>query len=145
MKAIIFDFNRTVYDPEKDELFDGIIMLMEKAKEAGFSLYLVAKGGEERQMKIKSLDLPKYFRKIIVRPEKTRAEFEDIMKEAEPETAFFVLGDRTRKEIRFGNECKMTTIWFKNGKFAEETPTEKVEEPDYTIELLEEAMDILRI
>jgi len=37
----------------------------------------------------------------------------------------------------------MTTIWYKSGKFATETPQNNDEEPDFTISDLEKVVDCL--
>ncbi len=145
MKAIIFDYNRTIYNPENGSVFPGAIELIQEYKDAGFKIFMVAKGGSERKKQVADLDISYYFEKVVIEPEKTKEDFIGIMRECEKDTEFYVVGDRVRKEIKFGNQCGMTTIWLKNGKFASEEPGEKIEQPDYIISELEKMREIIKV
>ena len=64
----------------------------------------------------------KGFHKLtIVKEEKDLADFKYLQIKY-PDADFFVIGDRVKKEIRFGNVCGFKTIWLKRGKFASELP-----------------------
>ncbi len=143
MKSIIFDYNRTIYNPEEGIVFPGSLEILQKYKDAGFVLFLVAKGGIDRKNQIKDLNIEHFFKKIIVHPEKTKDDFIDAMNECAEKTVFFVVGDRVKKEIRFGNECDMTTIWLKNGKFKDEEPELDIEKPDHVIHELSELESVI--
>ncbi|MBU0766463.1 HAD hydrolase-like protein [Patescibacteria group bacterium] len=142
MKAIIFDFNRTIYDPESGSLHNGSLECLKSLSEK-HTLFLVAKGGEDRKQLIQSLDIEEFFRAISVQEEKNIEQFQECEKMLDADTNWFVVGDRTRKEIKYGNLCGMTTIWFKNGKFAEEAPQNQDEDPNFTIAQLFEIADII--
>ena len=60
------------------------------------------------------------------------------------DSSFVVIGDRIRSEITLGKQCGYTTIWFKNGKFAEEAPEDADQVPDYTITSLNELPEVLK-
>ncbi len=145
MKAIIFDYTRTIYDPENSSVFPGAIELIQEYKNAGFKIFMVAKGGNERRKQVADLNISYHFEKIVIKPEKTEEDFINIMRECEKDTEFYVVGDRARREIRFGNQCGMTTIWFRKGKFASEDPKEAIERPDYIIDELEEIKEIIKV
>ena len=145
MKAIIFDYNRTIYNPENGSVFPGIIELIQGYKNPDFKLFMVAKGGDERKRQVVDLNISHYFDKVVIEPEKTKEDFVGIMRECEEGTEFYVVGDRVKKEIKFGNQCGMTTIWFKNGKFASEVPEEEIEQPDYTMYELEKMKEVIKI
>jgi len=141
-KAIIFDFNRTLYDPEKGSFVQGAIGSLETLKKEGFLLFLVGKGTDERASLINELGLHRYFDEIIVKEEKDLADFEYLKKKYSG-VDFYTVGDRVKKEIRFGNECGFKTIWFKNGKFAGELPETKEENPWKTIQDFNELIPVL--
>jgi FMN phosphatase YigB (HAD superfamily) len=143
MKVIIFDFNRTLFNPEAEVLFPEVTGLLEECSASGYQLCLVAKGNGERERTIDELNLKKFFGRIIVHPEKTIDIFRFVQSEYEEGDVFFVVGDRVKKEIRFGNECGMKTIWLRKGKFAIETPETEEEKPDYIINRLSELPNII--
>lgn len=132
MKAVIFDFNRTLYDPETGSFIKGAIASLDALKKDGMLLFLIGKGSNERANLINELGLHRYFDEIIVKEEKDLADFQYLKKKYSG-ADFYVFGDRVKKEIRFGNECGFKTIWFKNGKFAGELPASEDEKPWKTI------------
>ncbi len=138
IKGIIFDFNRTIYDPEKNALTEGAIELLEDLS-SRFQLCLLSKTDEaDRRKQISKLGLDKYFKDIQVNEgEKHKSHFKrclKIMNLKASEVA--VIGDRVVGEIRVGNQLGMLTIWYKSGKFATRLPQNEQEVPDYTITAL---------
>ncbi len=142
MKAVIFDFNRTLYDPEQGSFIQGAVASLEKLKRDGCLLFLVGKGTNERANLINELGLHRYFDKIIVKKEKEVDDFK-YLKKKYPDADFYVFGDRVRKEIKFGNACGFKTIWFKSGKFADEVAETNDEKPWKTIESYDELEEAL--
>lgn len=142
MVAIIFDFNRTIYDPNSNGFCRGALECLQYLSEK-HALYLVAKGGKERKELIDSLGIEQYFKFVSVQPEKNREQFIACTEDCPQGTTWYVVGDRVRKEIRYGNECGMRTIWYKSGKFAEEEPSEEIEKPDVTISDLSDLKEII--
>lgn len=133
-KIIIFDFNRTLFDPEKQSLIPGVVPTLEALKELGFKMHLISMAAESRSELIKNLGLNQFFHSITLCQNKTLKLFNDIIS-AEPVTKenSFVIGDRVAKEIRLGNELNLNTIWYKQGRFAEEEPKHPLETPTYTV------------
>lgn len=138
IKGIIFDFNRTIYDPEKGRLTKGIIELL-KSLSSRYQFCLLSKKAEaDRRKQISELGLDKYFKDIQVNEgKKQKSHFQRclrIMNLKASEVA--VIGDRVAGEIHVGNQVGMLTIWYKSGKFATRLPQNKQEIPDYTITTL---------
>jgi FMN phosphatase YigB (HAD superfamily) len=127
-KAIIFDFNRTLYDPDTGELMNGALDVLRILKQDGYKMFLIGKGTEERTTLIHDLGLEDYFDKIIVKDEKDLNDFFDLKKN-HPDHEFYSIGDRIKKEIKYSNKAGCKTVWFKKGKFADEEPAEADEEP----------------
>jgi len=141
MKAVIFDFNRTLYDPENGAFVEGAISSIESLRAKKVKLFLVGKGTNERANLINELGLHRYFDEIVVKEEKSLEDFEGLKKRY-PDEDFYVIGDRVKKEIKYGNQCGFKTIWFKNGKFAEEIPENPEEKP---WKIIENFGDILKL
>lgn len=127
-KTIIFDFNRTLYNPDSDTLFPETLALLAYAKTCGYQLFLVGKTGEGRDTRIQELQLTDFFTTVYLVAEKTLELFQKLSV-----GPTIIIGDRVRGEIMLGNQCGATTIWFKNGKFSTELPTTPTEEPTHTI------------
>lgn len=142
-KIIIFDFNRTIYDPDNNALISGAGFVLQTLLRRGFSLYLISRAGKSRKELIENLGIGKYFFRIIVAKEKSKKDFERIATPmAINQNLSFVVGDRVRKEIRIGNSLGLQTIWFKSGKFADEKPRRKIEWPTYTVSFLRDILFI---
>ena len=139
-KAVVLDFNRTVYDPDVDKLIPGAMQLIEElSKRVPLALYCKTSVGREE--KIEALGIKQYFKKILFVKEKGP---EDLLKIAEElrvkPQEMVVIGDRIQTEIAAAKKAGCKTIWFRNGKFADELPTNPEEEPDHTITELKQAV-----
>lgn len=143
MKILIFDFYRTLYNPEKEGLEKSSKKVLKTLLKSGFELCLVSQG-KEREDLIKKLNLEKYFSKILLSSEKSLEDFKKLVTGEVEKKASFVVGDRVKKEIKFGNLLELKTVWLKKGKFADERPSDPTEEPDFVIEELEEVLKIIK-
>jgi len=146
IRGFIFDFNRTLYDPEKNELIAGVLEILKKLFDSGYKLCLLSKKANlDRRRQISQLGLDKYFIDILVTDgDKNESDFQvcvDLMSLRPEQIA--VVGDRVNREIKIGNRLGMKTFWFKVGKFSNELPENKDNEPDYTIFKLDEIADFI--
>jgi putative hydrolase of the HAD superfamily len=143
-KIIIFDFTRTLYDPVARQLVLGALEVVKTLHERGYTLVLVSHDEGNRETLIGKLGLKKYFADICIVKEKNPAVFSHVLEKNDADTAnSFVIGDRIKKEILFGNLCGVKTIWFCNGKFATEIPTNDNEKPTHVIQSLTEVLTII--
>ena len=142
MEWILMDFSRTLYDPDENKLLDGAEEVLAQLSEK-HELFLLSKNPAGRKQRVQEVELGKYFRKMFFFEEKTIEEFRKIVEEEKlnPQECCIV-GDRARKEIVFGKELGMKTVWLKQGKFAEEEPLQG-KEPDFTINNLKELTQLL--
>ncbi len=143
MKAVIFDFNRTIFDPDTKELMSGAKDVLRLLRSKGFPLFLIAKGDATRKKQIEELGIQDFFKKIIINQNKSADDFRSCINECENRTQFFAIGDRVKEEIRHANVCGMTTIWFRNGKFANEQPANDLEKPKFIVAALREVLEII--
>lgn len=138
---IIFDFMRTLYDPESDSLIRGAIELLDACKKNHHEIYLLSRKEGQRRTRIDELDIAHYFKEIrLVEDKKIEMQ---LIRKLHPEKTIWVIGDRVRGEIRHGNEIGAVTVWFKNGLFQNEVPQTSEEKPDFTISKLSEFITIL--
>lgn len=132
--AVIFDFNRTLYDPDTGELVAGARKVLDDLRARSIPLYLVSKKEEGRARILEDLGVKDAFAEIFYVSEKSPALFLKIAKRAGLDPAdIFVVGDYLHKEIRSGNIAGMKTIHFKQGKFSGLEPETPADNPWRTI------------
>lgn len=143
IKNIIFDWKRTLYDPDTKELIAGALDVLEKIKDMGVLAVLIGKGGEDMSLEVDRLNVRGYFQDIVfAQGDKDPNVFAKYISKEKPEDTF-IIGDRVRSELEIGNVLGATTIWVKQGKFASELPENDGQQPDYTVSSLAEALKIL--
>lgn len=139
-RAIIFDFMRTIYNPDTGALVPNSKDILDHAYKS-YDCFLVSKNGEGRDTLVSELGIDNYFKSIHYVDTKTTDLFSEII--GNNYTDVYVVGDRISSEIATGNKLGYTTIWFKNGKFAEDGPTEESGNPNYVVLSLEEVKNII--
>jgi len=141
MKVVIFDFNRTIFDPEKKKLVWGAKKVLKTLKNQNFLLFLVSRGGRRRKKLIKESKIFSMFDKVFVVQNKKQI-FQELSRKIDF-SKVFVIGDRIKKEIFFGNILGAKTIWLRQGKFAKELPKRKDEKPKFIAKSLKEVLKII--
>lgn len=145
MYTIIFDWKRTLYDPESKKLITGALKILKLLTTKWSKVILIGKGGDEMYQEVKRLKIKKYFSKIIFQEgKKDMMIFSQFISIKNPRLTM-VVGDRVQSEIEIGNTLKATTIWIKNGKFSEELPLSKIQEPTFTLNSLVELLNFFRL
>lgn len=143
-KIIIFDFNRTLYDPDNNCLIYGARFVLRTLIRRGFLLYLVSRREKSRKELIENLGLEKYFSQVVIAKEKSKKDFQRITTGVAINLNLsFVVGDRVREEICIGNSLGMRTVWVMAGKFAHEKPKKKIEQPTYTVPTLRDVLSVI--
>ncbi len=141
---IIFDWKRTLYDPDTKELIEGALDLLEYLNSHHVPLVLVGKGGEDMNDEVKRLGVEGHFKKVVfAQGEKDPNIFIPHISKTDPKKTLFV-GDRVRSELEIGNKLGATTIWVKQGKFATELSENKDQKPDYEVISLNDCLKLLK-
>jgi FMN phosphatase YigB (HAD superfamily) len=154
IKAVIFDWGRTLYDVENDCEFPDAQNIIEYCFEKKYRLALVSlvttgeseigTDLEKRNQQINNSVLKKYFEKIITTTRDKDLAFEKITQFLNlPAEQILIVDDRTIRGIRYGNIRGHITVWIKRGKFADELPNKETGQPTYTIQSLNELKNIL--
>lgn len=142
-KVVIFDWMRTLYDPEREKLMPGALDLCRKLASRGVILAIISRGEPERKRQIRASALINYCPMVSVEKEKSLRQFRRTVTRFPPGADFFVVGDRVKEEIRMGNFLGLTTIWLEKGKFRKEVPETFGEQPNFTIRSLSEVWSII--
>lgn len=143
-KIIIFDFMRTLYDPDAEKIVPGALELLQSLRDAGYILVLLSTEIGNKADPIAQAGIAPFFEKIILTRNKTTKDFAKIQTQTphDPQESY-VVGDRVRGEIKIGNICGYQTIWLKKGKFASQKPRTTLETPRFTITALPQLQQIL--
>lgn len=143
-KLIIFDFNRTIYDPEANTLYPIVPKLLKTLRRNGFELHLVSRANNSRSQLIKDLGLNESFNSAVITKSKSLSDFKKLLEGEEVNKEMsFVIGDRVKEEIRYGNLLGLKTVWLQKGRFADEFPESEQEKPSFTIKNLKELLDLI--
>jgi FMN phosphatase YigB (HAD superfamily) len=137
---IIFDYNRTIFDPETDNIYPGVIELLKKLS-VYHKLFLVSRNEPERKKRFEDLHIKDYFQKIAFVNQKSTEVFKEISGDTKN---VIVVGDSIADEIKIGNQLGYITVRLKKGMFAEKSPTNKDEIATYNIHDMSELENIIR-
>ena len=144
IKCIIFDFNRTLYLPELQIIPGETLDLLRTLKKTGTLLALISIQEAGREDIVEKYGLSSIFSVMKFVDKKDIDVFNEVLGSigcSAEET--IVIGDRIKSEIKTGNMLGIRTVWYKNGKFSGEFPTNKNETPTFTISRLNLILEIL--
>lgn len=142
--TVIFDWKRTLYDPDQQILIDGAKELLDLIKSNNIPMVLIGKGGDEMEDEVSRLEVKGYFKQIIfAEGTKDPHMFMPYISENGPKKTLFI-GDRVRSELEIGKKLGATTIWVKQGKFAVEEPLNEDQKPEYTVSNLADCRLLLK-
>lgn len=134
--TIIFDFNRTIFDPESNALFPGVIALLELIH-GKHELVLITRNEGARKNRIEDLGLNQYFQRVIFVEQKNT----DVFKEAAGSSIPIIVGDRVQDEISIGNELGYITVHVRQGIFADQI---RHIQPTHSINAIHELEDVIK-
>lgn len=146
IKAAIFDWGYTIHDHVNDLIFPEAQVLFEDLKKKGIILILISRARDvnERWNDFKAFNMKDVFQELDVVPHESAKEFMSVLNKikVKPEETI-IIGDRVKSEILEGNKIGAITIWFRNGKFADEFAENDNEKPDYTITSFNQVLPIV--
>ncbi len=136
IRAIIFDYNRTIFIPEIGGVPKRTLLLLKELKNKGIKLGLISVNEKKRNLEPV---LETFFTSVKIVPQKSSSIFSCMLDELEVSTdETVVVGDRVKEEIKYANQLGLKTVWLRKGKFAGELPDSTEEKPDITITDLRE-------
>jgi FMN phosphatase YigB (HAD superfamily) len=140
-RAILIDFNRTIFDPNTNQLYPNALKILKYLAQS-YDLYLISKMELDRIEKLEALGIKHLFKKTYFVKEKTEELFEEILHAYNKEYSY-VIGDVVTNEISIGIKIKTNTIWVRQGKFKDIELPSWHEKPTHIIEELEEIKNII--
>lgn len=154
IKAIIFDWSRTLYDSEGNKEFPEAMDILEYCKEKKYRLTLVSLVSsdesipgttlESRNQQIYGSPLKTYFEKISITDSDKDLAFGETAKYLGfPNEEVLIVDDRTIRGVRYGNKNGHQTVWIQKGRFSDELPNAETGVPTYTIKSLTELKNII--
>ena len=137
IKLIIFDFNRTLFNVEKNKLIPECIHMLERLSKR-YNLVIVSTKQKQRDLLVqKMLGNSITIKTEIVQEKSTENVLEIILGFKVRPSETLIVGDYLKEEIFIGNKISATTVWFKNGIFSELRPTNEFEKPDFVLNELD--------
>jgi FMN phosphatase YigB (HAD superfamily) len=131
---VIFDLNRTLYDPERRALYaDWTILKSLKQKS---ELWLWSVGDRNWDAVLGEFGTDGLFSKKIFPKKKSTADFIGV---ADQDSVYLV--SDYFEDIEIGNEMKFQTVWIRRGKFRNMQPRTK---PKYVITRLIQLRNIIK-
>lgn len=111
-KQIIFDFYRTLYNPETNKLFRGILPLLKQLSNE-YRLVLISTASSKRTEEVKNFIPKGLFAKIVLCAEKNLKNFKLLSLDYK-ET--IIIGDRIEEEILIGQRLRLRTVQVNPGQ-----------------------------
>jgi FMN phosphatase YigB (HAD superfamily) len=152
IKAIIFDWGRTLYDVDlKQEISDAEDVLS-YCKQKGYKMCvaslarpLTGDSVEERRKQIENSSLYEYLDMLEVTDAKEKDDVLNILVKNLniPREEILIIDDRIVKSIKYGNKNDHPTAWLQAGPFANELPNSETGMPTFIIETLSELKNLI--
>lgn len=150
IKAIIFDWGRTLYDNERGALAAGVPgLLMTLGQRYTLAIVSLVSGDYERRTAerravLRATALEPLFAAVrFVPADKDRAYVDTLAELGVQESEVAIVDDRARRGIAWGNRHGALTIWLRRGRFAAELPDAETGIPSHTIADLSELARLL--
>lgn len=121
IERIVFDWKRTLLDPERATLLPNARLVLRTLHHQGFDLILIGKGEGDMEDTIDRLGARSFFSAVHFVPQKNDSLFRQYIPAANPETTLAV-GDRAQKEIVLAKSLGAKAIWLRAGIFRDELP-----------------------
>jgi len=148
VKAIIFDWGRTLWDNDNGVLFPDSKDVLEYLKMKGYRLAVLSISPPERLEQkhemVANSGLAPYFDKVLVSTKKGKEEIDEINKVWNFEYKdIAIIGDQVIREVAIANKLGMKSILVKRGKFADQIASQETGTPTHTISTVVELKAIL--
>ena len=146
IKAIIFDWGRTIYDKENEELFLETKKVLQHCFEK-YDLALVSLAIDDdiegRFNKIDEYDIRKYFKFMLFHVSDKNSLFRNAIGNLKLKPQEILVVDDMMRRLAFPISLGCQTIWVRKGKFAIEDPNDKTGNPNHIVSCLAEILNII--
>lgn len=151
IKAVIFDWGRTLFDTETGKEFPEAKRVVEWCRKRGYRLAIVSLVSvhanttlEGRKKQIENSSFRNILEAVTVTDTDKDKSFDEVVEKLNlPREEILIVDDRMFRGIKYGNLHGHPTVWLQKGKFANELPNEETKPPTFTIHSLTELTDII--
>ena len=151
VEGLIFDWGRTLYDPEAGAPFPDAPLVLDALAATYRRAIVSLVSGDDYRARVaarhdvlREHDLARHFAAILFgQSDKDRLYREALALLALTPAKVAVIDDRVIRGVAWGNRHGATTIWLRNGKFRDEVPSTQTGTPTHTICRLEELPGLL--
>ncbi|MBI4032321.1 HAD hydrolase-like protein [Candidatus Berkelbacteria bacterium] len=151
IRAIIFDWGRTLHDPEGRRIYpDAIETIPQLAERYRLAICTIVGTSTEsvRVLKVRTSPIGRFFRSVR---STTVAQVKDLLFEKTLDdlglvpAEVVVVDDRVKRGVAWANRVGATSVWLHRpgGKFSDELPTAETGQPTYIITALDELPGVL--
>lgn len=141
--SVIFDWKRTLYDPETRSLIEGATEVLDYLHMKNITMYLIGKGDVDMHGEVERLNVKPYFEDIVfLEGDKQPDHYRLYISRTDPDRTL-IIGDKLDSEIEVGNLLGATTIQVRQGKFAGHRPKSANQKPDMVVNNLSELLPLL--
>jgi FMN phosphatase YigB (HAD superfamily) len=136
---ILFDYNRTLYDPKTGTLYPGAVSVLAELSVHN-ELFLISQNEKGRNDRLNKLGVRNYFKEVYFVDKKTEEFFMQIIG-TDPA---MIVGDNLSNEIRIGNLINVTTIHIDHttSEIPSASTTNGV--PNFTVKTIDEITKIIQ-
>lgn len=153
IEAAIFDFGRTIYDPETKDLFSNskttLYNLRDRKLKLGLVTVALTDDLQLRKSELDTLGLTEIFDIVDIVGRNTEGkDFMNVIKYLNLTNKSYkclVVGDNLKREITSGNKMGAYTVWTKQRLSADWFPQNKIQIPKTTIYKIEELIPLVDI
>ena len=145
IRGIIFDWGRTLFDRERNELFSGVPALLRRLSPT-HRLAVVSLCPVEdiiRRLEVmRAAAILELFDVVVFCEANKDSMYEAVLRRwhgLSPQNVCIV-DDRARRGVAWGNKMGCWTVWVRRGKFSAEVPDVSTGRPSATIESIEDIL-----
>ncbi len=150
IRAIIFDWGRTLYDSERGALFPGVPdLLTALAQRYDLAIVSLVSGEYERRVAerretLRATGIAPLFAAVrFVPADKDGAYLATLAELGVQPAEVAIVDDRAGRGIAWGNRHGATTVWLRRGCFVDELPDAMTGWPTHTIGEIAEVATVL--
>ena len=146
IKAIIFDWGRTIYDKDNEMLFPETLEVLEYcAKKYTLVVVSLATDGdiEGRFKKLDTFGIRKFFQFALFHVADKDSLLRNTVGNLQLDPSEILVVDDRIKRLEWSIKNGLKTVWIKKGKFEHELPDSSTGNPNYTLSSLQELLIII--
>lgn len=151
LEAAIFDFGRTLYNPDTSDLMPQSIQTLSQLQDMGLKLGLVSIAlTDDLSPRLQQLDqfgLTKFFQSIEIQPRSQIGKiFTKVLSELKitDNKKCLIVGDNLKRDIAYGNTLGAFTVWTRQNLSADWQPQNQIQQPKAIIDRIQDLVPLIK-